>query len=313
MKSRIIVCFALVLALGACGRAAQAPVTLKIGVLPILDALPMYAADAEGYFKEQGINVQFIPVASAAERDQLMQAGQIDGMINDLVSTLLYNKDTTQIIIVRFARIATAKYPQYRILAAKGSGVQKAADLRGVPIGVSQGTVIEYVTDRLLTAEGLAPDDIKTIAVPKIPDRLSLLESGELKAATLPDPLADLGIQSGATVVVDDTAHPEYGNSVFSFRKSVVDSQPQAIRGFLLAIEKATADVNADKARWRNLLTEKKLVPAPVMGSYTLPDFPKASLPTQAQFADVLDWAKAKGLVTTSVSYDASVSSAYLP
>lgn len=313
MKSRIVVCLALALSLGACGRATQAPVTLKIGVLPILDALPMYAADAEGYFKQQGINVQFIPVASAAERDQLMQAGQIDGMINDLVSTMLYNKDTTQIVIVRFARVATAKYPQYRILAAKSSGIQKPTDLRGVPIGVSQGTVIEYVTDRLLTAEGLAPDDIKTIAVPKIPDRLSLLDSGELKAATLPDPLSDLGIQAGAIVVLDDTTHPEYANSVFSFRKSVVDSQPQAIRAFLLAIETATKDVNADKARWGSLLTEKNLVPAPLIGGYTLPDFPMASLPTQAQFADALDWAKAKGLVTTDVSYDASVSSAFLP
>ncbi len=313
MKNRIAIFFGLALALAGCGRATPAPVTLKIGVLPILDALPMYAADAEGYFTQQGLNVQFIPVASAAERDQLMQAGQIDGMINDLVSTLFYNKDTTQIVVVRFARVATAKYPQYRILAAKGSGIQKAADLRGVPIGVSQGTVIEYVTDRLLTAEGLAPDDIKIIAVPKIPDRLSLLQSGQLKAATLPDPLSDLGIQSGATVVLDDTTHPEYGNSVFSFRKSVVDSQPLAIRGFLLAIEKATGDVNADKTKWGNLLTEKNLVPAPVMGSYTLPDFPTASVPTQAQFADALDWAKAKGLVTGNVSFDASVSSAYLP
>lgn len=313
MRHRNVVFLALALGLAACARAAQAPVTLKIGVLPILDALPMYAADSEGYFKQQGLDVQFIPVASAAERDQLMQAGQIDGMINDLVSTLFYNKDTTQIVVVRFARVATAKYPQYRILAAKGSGIQKVADLRGVPIGVSQGTVIEYVTDRLLTAEGLSPDDIKIIAVPKIPDRLSLLQSGQLKAATLPDPLSDLGIQSGATVVLDDTTHPEYGNSVFSFRKSVVDSQPQAIRGFLLAIEKATGDVNTDKTKWGNLLTEKNLVPAPVMGSYTLPDFPTASVPTQAQFADALDWAKAKGLVTGNVSFDASVSSAYLP
>lgn len=313
MRSRLAICLALALTLGACGRATPAAVTLKIGVLPILDALPMYAADAEGYFKDQGINVQFISVASAAERDQLMQAGQIDGMINDLVSTMLYNKDTTQIVIVRFARVATAKYPQYRILAAKGSGIQKAADLRGVPIGVSQATVIEYVTDRLLTAEGLAADDIKTIAVPKIPDRLALLDSGELKAATLPDPLSDLGIQAGASVVLDDTTHPEYANSVFAFRKSVIDSQPGAIRAFLQAIEKATKDVNADKARWGSLLTEKNLVPAPVMGSYNLPDFPTASLPTRAQFADALDWAKAKGLVTTEVSYDASVSGAFLP
>ncbi len=301
------------LALGACARAPAQPVTLKIGVLPILDALPMYVAEAQGYYAAQGLQVNFVPAASAAERDQLMQAGQIDGMINDLVSTLFYNKDQTQIVVVRFARVATSQFPQYRILAAKGSGITQPSDLKDVPIGVSQGTVIEYTTDRLLEAEGLAPTDIRVIAVPKIADRLALLESGQLKAANLPDPLALLGIQSGAKVVIDDSTHPQFGNSVISFRKAVIDAQPQAIRGFLQAIERATADINADKSRWGPLLIEQNLVPAPLVGSYVLPDFPKASIPSETQFADALAWAKEKGLVPGDVSYADSVSAAYLP
>jgi hypothetical protein len=34
-----------------------------------------------------------------------MAAGQADGMINGLVSTLLYNQDTTQIQVVSFAAL----------------------------------------------------------------------------------------------------------------------------------------------------------------------------------------------------------------
>src|SRR4030067_80621 len=56
------------LVLGACstlpGQVAQ-PVNLKIAVLPILDALPMYVANQKGYFQDLGVNVEFIPVASA--------------------------------------------------------------------------------------------------------------------------------------------------------------------------------------------------------------------------------------------------------
>ena len=47
-------------------------------------------------------------------------------------------------------------------------------DLADVPVGMSQGTVIDYVTSRLLEKEGLAPEKIKSIAVPKLPDRLAL-------------------------------------------------------------------------------------------------------------------------------------------
>ena len=313
MKRLIVLTALLALVLGACAPSAAPATTLRIGVLPILEALPMYVALSQGTFAEEGLQVEFIPAASAAERDQLMQAGQIDGMINDLVSTLLYNQQQVQIVIVRFARVASAQDPAYRILASAGSGITGVEGLRGVPIGVSEGTVIEYVTDRLLQAEGLTADEIEIVAVPKIPDRLALLDSGELQAATLPDPLASLALQSGAVLIIDDSAHPEYGTSVLSFRKAIVDQNPQAVRAFLRALEAATAEVNADPGKWSTLLTENKLVPAPLVGTYQLPTFPSASVPSEAQYADVLDWAIAGGLITGSAAYADSVDDSYLP
>jgi NitT/TauT family transport system substrate-binding protein len=313
MLRKLLSTLGLALLLAACAPKPAPTTTVRIGVLPILDALPMYVAQQQGYFQDAGLQVEFVPAASAAERDQLMQAGQIDGMINDLVSTMLYNKQEPQITVVRFARTATSDYPQYSILAAKGSGIVSPQDLKGVEIGVSEGTVIAYTTDRLLEAEGLAPEDIRTIAVPKIPDRMALLDSGQLEAANLPDPLSLLAMQGGATVVIDDSAHPEYGNSLISFRKSFVDENPQSVRSFLAAVEKATGEINTDKDKWQGLLVEQKLVPAPILESYTLPDFPTASIPTEAQFADVLAWTVAKGLVEGDVPYATSVSGDYLP
>jgi NitT/TauT family transport system substrate-binding protein len=308
----LILALVLPLALSACGGSAQAT-TVRVGMLPILDGLPMYVAQAEGMFEEQGISVEFIPVSSAAERDQLMQAGQIDAMINDLVSTMLYNREQTQIVIVRFARTATLDYPQYRVLAAGDSGIESVAQLAGVPIGVSEGTVIAYTTDRLLEGAGLTPDQIETLAVPNIGERMTLLTSGQLQAANLPDPLASLAIQNGAVVVIDDTADPSIGNSVISFRASYVEQNPDTVRGFLAAVEQAVEAVNTDKARWQDLLTEQGLVPAPILGSYAVPDFPAASVPSVSQFADVLDWTQQEGLIEVDVSYDSSVDDSFLP
>ncbi len=237
----------------------------------------------------------------------------LQGMINDLVSTLLYNQNQIQIQIVSFARVATPEFPQYRILAAGNSDITSVADLKGVEIGISEGSVIEYTTYRLLEAEGFRPEDIKTIPVPRIDLRMSLLQSGELKAANLPDPLASLAIQGGARLILDDTRHPEFGNSVISFRKSVIDAHPQAIRGFLVALEKAAKEVNADAKKWENLLSEQKLVPQPLIGSYQIPGFPTGSLPSEAQWVDVQAWALEKGLISSEVSYKDSVTDDYLP
>lgn len=299
----------------ACSSITQSnePQNLKIAVLPILDALPMYVAQENGYFEDQNLTVEFIPVGSAAERDQVIASGQADGMINDLVSTLLYNQDTTQIQVVSFARTATPEFPQFRILAARDSGINSVEDLKGVEIGISEGSVIEYTTDRLLEAEGFSSLDIATLAVPSIPVRMSLLDGGELKAANLPDPLASLAIQGGASVIIDDTSYPEYGNSLISFRKSVIDSDSETVKGFLAAIDKAAQEINADPTKWDNLLTEQKLVPAPLIGSYQIPTFPIRSLPSQAQWEDVVAWGLAKGYISQDVSYDASVNGDYLP
>jgi len=283
--------------------------TLRIAVLPVLDTLPLYVAEAEGYFTAQGIAVELIPTASAAERDQLLQAGQIDGFITDLVALGLYNRESPQVIAVRYAMIPTADFAQFRILAAAQSGINSVEDLRGVPIGVSEGTVIEYVTHRLLEAEGLPTEAIVTLAVPKISDRMALLDAGELHAATLPEPLASLAMQQGALVIADDTHHPEVSCSLYAFRKDVIERQPQTVHAFLAAIDQASAAINADKSRWSTLLAEKGVVPASLAGGYTLPDYPADAVPTEAQFADAIAWLKETGRLTTTPEYQDSVDS----
>lgn len=307
--------------LGGCSQAAPTqaeptsagPTSIKIATLPILDNLPMYVAQQEGLFAANNVNVEFIPVGSAAERDQVIVAEQADGMINETISTLLYNKDKPQVQIVRFARTATPEASQYSVLASGQSGIKSPDDLKGVEIGVSEGTIIQYITHRLLQAEGLTLDEIKTIAVPKIADRMALLGSGELKAATLPDPLSSLAIQQGATVVIDDTSHPEYGYSTYAFVIPFIEKNPEAVRGFLKAIEEASEMINADPTRWENLLSEQQLVPTPLIGSYKIPPFPTASVPSESQWQDALAWAKDNGLVETDVAYADSVNASFLP
>lgn len=293
---------------GAC---ASQPVadksTLRIAILPILDTVPLYLAQEAGYFTAEGVSVEFIPVGSAAERDQVMAAGRADGMINDLVSVVLYNRQEITVQVVRFMRIASQDVPLYRVVASPKAGITTVAGLAGVPIGISQGSIIDYVTDQLLQSGGLAAGQINTIAVPKIPERMALLSSGELKAATLPEPFATLAIRNGAVVITDDRAHPEFGNSVISFHKTFLDQHPAAVRGFLRALEKAIQDINASPEKGRPIFTKYNLVPADLAGSYPVPAFPPSSLPTQAQFDAVAKWAVAKGLVDRTVPYAGSV------
>ncbi len=316
MKARLTLLLVIVMSaiLAACAPPAPAKVvTLKIAVLPIIATLPMYVAEQEGLFAKYGVQVEFVPVASAPERDQLLSAAQADGTINETIAVALFNQQQTQMQVVRYALRPSAGYGHFFILASGASGITSPEQLKGVEIGVSQGTIIEYVTERLLQAQGLGADEIRTIAVPRIPDRLALLASGELQAGVLPDPLGGLAVQQGAVVVLDDSNYPEYGSSVISFRKAVIDAHPDAIRAFLKAVEDATGLLNSDPGKYASLLSDKQLVPPPLLASYRVPPFPTAAVPTETEWADALTWAQGKGMLSVDVAYSDSVTDAYLP
>jgi NitT/TauT family transport system substrate-binding protein len=317
MPAFIALLLAFSFVLNACSQtgapSAEPAVTLKIAVLPVLDVLPMYVADQEGLFEKHNLNVEFVPAGSAPERDQLIASGQVDGMINEIVSTIFYNKEETRVQIVRIARAASPESALFSILAAKDSAIQNVENLKNTQIGVSQGTVIEYLTDRLLQAEGFSPDEIETVAVPKIDDRMALLGTGQLKAGMLPEPLSSLAVLNGARLILDDTRHPEYSSSMITFRKAVIDEHPEAIRVFLAAYEEAVSQINAEPSKWEGVMTEKNLLPEPLVGSFQVPQFVTASVPSQDQWNDALAWTKEKGLIDQDVSYASSVTPEFLP
>ena len=315
MLRKIVLLIILCSLLSACTGQTPAPEvkTLKIAVIPVIDTLPLFVAQSEGLFEKNNIKVELIPVASAPERDQLLQAGQADGSLNETLSVMFFNADKIQLQAVRYGLMATKSAGHFFILASGNSGIVDVSGLKGVEIGISQGTIIDYVTTRLLEANGFTAKEIKTLAVPKISDRMSLLASGQIKAATMPDPLAALAIQQGAKIIADDSTTPTIGASIISFRKEVIDANPDAIKAFLKAYEEAVVEINTSPEKFSGILAEKKIVPQPLIASYKIPQFPLKGIPSEAEWNDVLAWGQSRNLVKNPIAYSTSVTSAYLP
>lgn len=293
--------------------APAAPTAVRVALLPVLDVLPMVVAQQEGLYEKHGLEVEIIAVSSAPERDQLIAAGQTDAIMNELTSVLFLNQEKIQVQAVRYARTATADQALFSIMAGKDSGITDAQGLKGQPIGISHGTVIEYLTDRLLTAEGLAPSEINYVAVPKIPDRMLLLSSGELKAATLPEPFVTLAKQEGAAAALDDTSHPEYSFSIITFTKAYIDENPEAVTAFLAAVEEAVELINKDPQKYASVMVDQKMVPAPLVETFKVPTYPTKGVPTEAQFLDTLNWVKEKGYLSVDLKYSENVNGSLLP
>jgi NitT/TauT family transport system substrate-binding protein len=302
----------IVVSISASNSRAAESAPLRLALLPIPDVFPAYVAEAQGYFAKENVTVELLPVGSAVERDQLMQAGRIDGMINEISGAVSFNRQEVKAKIVSIARSPLDGSPLFRVLAAPKSTINTITDLTGVPIGISKNTIIEYITNRLLTANGVREDAIVYQSVPVLPERLQLLLSGQIKAATLPDPLGFSAVQGGAREIVNDTAYSSVSASVITFTVKAITEKTEAVGGFMRAWDRGAADVNSDPENFRALMLQKIRVPKNVQQSYRIPQMPRKALPTEDQWNDVMAWMISQKLLEKPLDYHDCVTSEFI-
>ena len=308
----LVFCFSIQLFAAGSSESKSDTTHITVAFLPIIDALPLYIAESQGYFLEENLDVKALLVANPIERDRLMQSGEIDGMLNELSTLALFNRDEVQLRAVLTVRKPMAGSPYFRILASPASGISSPSDLAGIPIAVSKNTVIEYLTERILQTEGIPIDSIKTKNVPVIPERFQLLMSGALSAATLPDPLGEAAIAAGAVLVIDDLSHPEFSVSVLSFTADLINNNSQALEGFVRAWNRAVADLNSDSETFRELFLNKVRVPEIIEKTFRIPEFPYGEIPDRNQWKDVINWLQEKKLIDTSPLYESSITDIFI-
>ena len=278
---------------------------LSVAVLPITDVVPFYVAAQEGYFADAGIEIDLIPVSSAAERDTVVQTGAAECALTDINGVVLTNAgEANPLKVISTARQASAEQPVFYLLSSPQSGITSPEQLAGATIAISENTIIDYWNDRMLASAGLDPADVKKTNVPAIPVRLELMLSGQVDAAILPDPLASLALLQGAPIVMDDSSNPEIAVSVIVCRQDAIDANPASVSALIAGWDRAVESINADPAAYRNVLIENTRVPEPLQDKYTLPQFAVKAIPSEAQVQDVVDWAVDKGIVDGVLAYD---------
>ena len=290
---------------------ANASEKLRIGVLLIEDSVPIYVAEQKKYFIKEGIEVEIVPFLSALERDSAIAAGAIDGAVSDPVGAILFDKGRGIIKITSLCLGQTPAEGVFTILSAPESKIRAVEDLKNVPIAVSNATIIEYVTERLLKQQGLKLDQISTIEVKKMPIRMQMLLSNAIKAATLPEPLASIAAAKGARVIISDSESKEsLSQTVIIFRKDVLRNRKDDVYSFFRALGSAIQAINNKPDSYRPLFIEKGRIPPFLADKYIIPKFPSPKPFSKELFTPVMEWLSTKKLVP-SLSYNSMVSTEF--
>lgn len=306
LKGLILLVFSLLLLTG-CGQTKEtsvktAPEKLKIGVLPLEDAMPVVVAEKNGYFAQENIDVELVRFQSAVEQESAIQSGQLDGMVNDLIVASLLKESGQNIKITSIALGSTPGEGRFAVVASPKSAINTLADLKGKKVGIANNTIIEYITDGLLEDGGIDPSLVEKVSVPKIPVRMEMLFNNQLDAIVVPDPLLTFAEFKGAKIVAQDTAR-NLSQSVVFFTQQTLTEKKGAVEAFYRAYAKAVDDLNNRPADYKELLIANVNIPEQIAKDYQIQRYPNPQLPKEEDVNNVLKWMTKKGLLKTDLKY----------
>lgn len=287
---------------------------LRVGVLPVLNTLPIFVAQEEGFYDDLGVTVEIVPVESARDRAIAQQAGEIDVANSDVVGTVLQVTGGQDVRIVRHDAF-TPQYRFFSIVAGAASDLTTVEELTAAlaadeaQIAISQNTIIEYLATAMLENAGYTPEEDDYLEVAAIPVRLEQIAQGTVAAALLPEPLTTLATEvQGGAAILDDSAIG-FIPVVLTVTGSIIDERSGDVCAFLQAYEMAVQAINADPEAYRD---NPIRIPDPVRPSYTIPQFEAPRVPREAEVQGVIDWMVENGLVESGAAYAALVDDRYV-
>ena len=258
---------------------AQEPQLVRIGIpSPLNTILAFWMADEAGFYKAQGIRVEFKSTEGGSRGAAMIQSGEIQVMQVGMSSVLEINRTGGDI------RTIGSLSNVNRFILFGAPGVKNAADLKGGAIAISSnGSETDTTATIMLERLGLKRADVQVREFGGAPSRLAALNSGAAKASPLNEPSATLAREQGLPVLVDLAADqfPWLFSSIV-----VKTSYLKENRALLLRFMKATIEGNYlavnDEKRGKEVLARELKLKEPKVIDIIYNDF-KAGTPVTTQ------------------------------
>ena len=275
---------------------------IRIGILPVIDTLPLVIADSEGFFTREGIAVELVVFNSALERDAAFTAGTLDGAFGDLINFFLMVKNGIDTKLVCESYHTSEKSLMFGLLASPVSSIKTLNDIKDEQIAISRGSIIDFFLDQIIISKNISPEKINKIEVKAIPVRYQMLISGSVKLALLPEPLVSKAIKDGAKLIADDRGLDTTA-TIIMFKNDFLKQSSPRMEKFLTAYNNSVKTINSNPEKFKDVMVSKLRLPADIKDSYKAPIFNEAALPAEKDVMLVYSWMKKNDMISIPVEY----------
>lgn len=234
-----------------------------------MTAASAWVAEAKGYFRDEGVDVQVRRFEFGRQAFAEMLLGRAD--VATVAATPFVLASFTRRDFVVFANMSYSDN-DVKIIARRDRHITKAADLRGKTVAASKGTSAEYFLEAFLANYGV-PRQTLVIRDLDQPALAEALAKGEVDAVAAFEPFALKARKRLGSDAVVITA-PEVYRETFNLaaRRDFAEARPQALVKFLRAIERGQKFILANPGEARQIMVRRTGL-SPEEVAAIMPDF----------------------------------------
>lgn len=226
--------------------------TLNVGAVPAMDSAGFFVALHEGLFKKEGLTINYSPATSSDTAIPEQLQGKLDITAGNYVSYIEAVAEHHYPLEV-VAEGSVMQQGAQVIFTLPSSKIKTLAGLQGHVLGVNAPSNIDYLLDvSVLTENGINQNSVKFPAKPiPFPEMDQALQSGQVAAATLPEPFASIAEQQLGAVTVADLnqgATQQFPIEGYVVTKSWAAKYPNTLKRFLAALEQGQEIADTDRA-----------------------------------------------------------------
>jgi NitT/TauT family transport system substrate-binding protein len=223
--------------------AAQAQLIKVRAVYPSVDVqyLPAHIGRVKGFFKDEGLDVEFILMRGGRSGVQAVLSGdaQFVMAIGVCLSAIWSGAD------LKILAQMTNMFPFSLVVRPE---IQRLEDLRGKKIGVSVGATTFALVHKLLKLNGIDPDNgVEYVNIPGSEPKLAALEKGLIAAAPFAPP-TDLKVMRAGfkRLVFFGDVLPEMSFTGLVAMSQYIKENPKTVERMVRAIVRGTYSARDD-------------------------------------------------------------------
>lgn len=230
---------------------------IKVSIMSTIDVAAYHLAEKNGYFKQEGLEVESVNAASGGASVQKLIAGEVDIAYGSYTPFFVAkSKGGADIKFVADASSAAPKSTE--VVAMPNSQIKNVKDLAGKKIAITaENTICDLLTKSVMRDNGVDFTKVTWVSL-GFPQIAPAIQRGDVDAGFLTEPFITQAAKSVGTVPVIDTASgatQDFPTAGWGSLGKFTAENPKTVAAFQRAMKKAT-DESVDRSKIEPLLIE---------------------------------------------------------